>query len=98
MVGSPLDAMLALVEITVAMVLFHRALPSVLQGGRLKAFQIWALAMALGMFGVDRFAAYINGTHTSPLAMLGHCWLAAYGVLRFAHIARRGLTAWGVAR
>lgn len=89
------NMVLAALEMTTAMFLFHRAIPSVIQAGKGKAFKIWALALCLGFFSVDRFTAFLNNVSIAHMTLLAHIWLISYGVLRYAHIARRGLTAWG---
>lgn len=89
------NMILAGFEMTTAMLLFHRAIPSVIQAGKLKAFKIWALALCIGLFSVDRFTAFLNVSQVTPMTLLAHVWLISYGLLRYVHIARRGLTAWG---
>lgn len=89
------NMVLAAFEMTTAMLLFHRAIPSVIQAGKMKAFKIWALALCLGLFSVDRFTAFLNNLPVAHMTLLAHIWLISYGLLRYAHIASRGLTAWG---
>lgn len=89
------NMILAALEMATAMILFHRAIPSVIQAGKSKAFKIWALALCLGFFSVDRLTAFLNNLPTSHMMLLAHVWLVVYGVLRYAHIAGRGLTPWG---
>lgn len=94
--GNLANFILSLIEISLAMMMFHRAVPTELLKGRAKAFKTWFLALALGMFGVDRLTAFIAVQPTPFITMLAHCWLATYGILRFGHIARFGLSKWGV--
>lgn len=98
MLGSPASLILSVAEMFVAMILFHRAIPSVIQAGRKKAFKIWALALCLGLFAVDQFTVFMNGGTMSHMTILAHVWLVVYGALRYAHIAGRGLTPWGETR
>lgn len=56
---------------------------------------MWALALTIALFGVDRFTAFMVGTPISTMALIAHVSLVAYGTLRFTAIARCGLTKWG---
>lgn len=86
-----MNAFLASVEIFLAAVILHKAVPTVLQNGRIKALNIWALGVALGLFAVDRITASTAATS----AVMGHAMLILYGALRYTNIARRGLICWG---
>jgi len=94
-VGSPENAVLAATQFAVAVALFHFAIPSVIRDGRAKAFRMWALALSIALFGVDRFTAFMLGTPISTMSLFAHVSLVAYGALRFAAIASCGLTKWG---
>lgn len=93
-----MNALLAAIELLLAALVLHRAVPSVLQNGRMKALNIWTLGIALGMFGVDRFAAFLTASPLTTTLGMAHVMLATYGGLRYAHIAKRGLSFWGDTR
>jgi len=93
-----MNALLAAIELLLAALTLHRAVPSVLQNGRMKALNIWALGVAMGLFGVDRFAAYLSASGLTTTLIMAHSMLITYGSLRYLHIARRGLSFWGNTR
>ena len=95
MIGSVVNVILACFEFGMGLVILHRALPSVLQGGRAKAVKIWALGFALLMFSIDRLTAFLNVANTPWMTLFAHGWLVAYALMRYSNIAARGIIRWG---
>lgn len=84
-------------EMLLAIMIAHRALPNVRTEGLMRAFKFWSLAMALGLLGVGRYADYMTGRELGALAVFGHWFLILYAALRYRHtMSRCGQFKWGV--
>lgn len=77
-----------LVEITVAILLWHHAAPALRRIGTWRAWKTWLLGLALALFGVGQIDAWLSGTQIPLLRQLGDGVLIFYGAWRFVHIMR----------
>lgn len=95
MLGAPANIFICFLELMTGLIILHRAIPSVIQKGRFSAAKIWALGLCLCLFSVDRLTVFMNGTNTTLTTYMSHVLLVSYGILRYRHIASRGITRWG---
>lgn len=80
--------MFFLVEVTLAVMLWHRAAPAMRSIAQWRAWMIFFLGLALAMLGVGQFEAAMLGTPIPFLRLTGDLALIIYGIWRFLHIVR----------
>lgn len=77
-----------LVEITVAILLWHHAAPALRRIGTWRAWKTWLLGLALALLGAGQIDAWLSGAEIPLLRQLGDAVLILYGAWRFFHIMR----------
>ena len=89
------NALIALLEIGLAFLIMHRAMPTVkVNAGVLLALEIYLIALVLAMFGVGRMLQFLNGLTAHWIFSAGHYCLIAYGILRYHTSMRSGARKW----
>ena len=89
------STLIGLTEITLALLVFHRAMPAVRIYGPLWALKYWFLGFALGMFGFGRLFGPVVENNFSMIFSMGHYCLIGYGISRLAKIIAVSDTRWG---
>ncbi|KNH02620.1 hypothetical protein J121_404 [Qipengyuania citrea LAMA 915] len=77
-----------LVEIAVAILLWHHAAPALRRIGTWRAWMTWLLGLALALLGVGQIDAWFAGSTVPLLRQLGDVVLLFYAAWRFVHIMR----------
>lgn len=77
-----------LVEITIAILLWHHAAPALRRIGTWRAWMTWLLGLALALFGTGQIDAWLSGDPIPLLRQLGDVALIIYAAWRFLHIMR----------
>lgn len=84
-------------ELALAILIAHKALPNVRTEGLARAFKFWSLAMALALLAVGRLAEYMAGNEMGAIGVFAHWFLILYASLRYRHTMKRcGRFRWGV--
>lgn len=76
------------VEIVVAVLLWHHAAPALRRIGTWRAWMTWLLGLALALLGIGQIDAWLSGSTVPLLRQLGDVVLIFYAVWRFVHIMR----------
>lgn len=82
--------LLATAEFVVGVLLMHKAVPTVMSGGRAKAFKIWFLAAALLLFASVHIAGAGHAWTNHWVNLLAQLLLVAYAVQRYRSIVVKG--------
>ena len=77
-----------LVEIGIAVLLWHHAMPAIRRIATWRAWMTWLLGAALALFGAGQIDAWLTGDHIPLLRQLGDFLLIIYSAWRFAFIMR----------
>ena len=84
----------ASVQFAVGLLLLHKAVPTVLIEGRVKAFIVWFLGTMLLLFASGHIIAALYGLSTFWVNQLAQAVGTIYGILRYRHIVRAGAVHW----
>ena len=82
------------IEIALALLVFHRALPAVLVFGRLQVLKFWLLGFALGSFGIGRAFGPPYLAADAWIFTVGHYCLIAYVVMRLRQLMLASDSTW----
>ena len=77
-----------LVEIIIAVLLWHHAAPALRRIGTWRAWMTWLLGLALALLGTGQIDAWLTGETIPLLRQLGDVVLILYAAWRFIHIMR----------
>lgn len=77
-----------LVEIAIAILLFHHAAPAIRRIATWRAWMTWLLGLALTLLGVGQIDAWLTGQTIPWLRQCGDIVLVTYSAWRFLHIMR----------
>ena len=80
--------MFFLAEVSLAVMLWHRAAPALRTIAQWRAWMIFFLGLSLAMLGVGQFEAAMTGDSIPFLRMMGDLALIIYAAWRFLHIVR----------
>ena len=84
----------ASIQFAVGLLLLHKAVPTALVEGRVKAFIVWFLGLMLLLFASGHIIAALYGLSTYWVNQLAQVAGTIYGVLRYRHIVRAGAVHW----
>lgn len=88
------NMVIGLIELTLALTFFQKALPVMLAEARIHALKIWLFGFALGLMGAGRLESAIRAEPTAALYDLGHLALILYAALRLRLILKSGQCQW----
>ena len=77
-----------LVEIAIAIALWHHAAPALRRLGTWRAWMTWLLGLALALLGIGQIDAWLTGQTILWLRQCGDIALVIYAAWRFVHIMR----------
>ncbi|KUO53206.1 MAG: hypothetical protein APF82_01050 [Sphingomonadales bacterium BRH_c42] len=85
---------IGLIELTLALVYFQKALPVMLAQARVQGLKIWLFGFALGLMGAGRLESAIRAEPTAALYDLGHMALIIYAAIYLRAILKSGNSHW----
>lgn len=85
---------IGLIELTLALVYFQKALPVMLAQARVHGLKIWLFGFALGLMGAGRLESAIRAEPTAALYDLGHMALILYAAIYLRAILKSGNGHW----
>ena len=83
-----LHLLTGIVEITIAVMLWHHAAPALRRIGTWRAWMTWLLGFALALLGIGQINAWLVNAHIPFLRQSGDFALIIYAAWRFIHIMR----------